>query len=100
MTELPQWALYAVALGTPLSAFLGVMINVWFTHRMARSDDRRADADDQAFVDAALREVLGDELAEHPSDGLEGLDVEVVDEAERGRPDVSLRPDDDREGDS
>ncbi len=42
MTELPRWAVYVVAFGTPLSALLGVLISQWLTRRTARETDTRS----------------------------------------------------------
>lgn len=41
-TELPLWAVYAVAFGTPLSALLGVLISQWLTRRTAKETDTRS----------------------------------------------------------
>ncbi len=41
-TELPTWAVYAVALGTPASAFIGVMVTGWLNRRTAQELERRS----------------------------------------------------------
>lgn len=42
MTSLPTWAVYAVSLGAPLAAFVGVLIGHLITRRGAHELDRRA----------------------------------------------------------
>lgn len=36
MTELPVWAVYVVAFGTPLSALAGVLVSQWLSRRTAK----------------------------------------------------------------
>jgi hypothetical protein len=42
MTQLPLWAVYVIAFGTPLSAFLGVLISQWLLRRTAKETDTRS----------------------------------------------------------
>lgn len=42
VSQLPTWAVYAVAFGTPASAFLGVLINGWLNRRGARELESRS----------------------------------------------------------
>ena len=42
MTELPLWAVYVVTFGTPLSAFLGVLISQLLSRRTAKETDTRS----------------------------------------------------------
>lgn len=39
MSTLPTWALYAVSLGSPLSAFIGVAVGQWFSRKGATELD-------------------------------------------------------------
>ncbi len=41
-TELPTWAVYAVSLGTPTSAFTGVMLTGWLGRRTATEQETRS----------------------------------------------------------
>jgi hypothetical protein len=41
-TQLPTWAVYAVALGTPISAFVGVVVSNVLTRRGANELERRS----------------------------------------------------------
>lgn len=42
MTTLPTWAVYAVSLGTPVAAFLGVLVAQWMTRKGARELETRS----------------------------------------------------------
>lgn len=42
MTTLPTWAVYAVSLGTPVAAFLGVLVAQWITRKGARELETRS----------------------------------------------------------
>jgi hypothetical protein len=42
MTQLPTWAVYAVALGTPISAFVGVLVSNVLTRRGAKELELRS----------------------------------------------------------
>jgi hypothetical protein len=42
MTQLPTWAVYAVALGTPTSAFVGVLVSNVLTRRGAKELELRS----------------------------------------------------------
>ena len=39
MTSLPTWALYAVSLGSPILAFVGVLVGHWLLRRGAKELD-------------------------------------------------------------
>jgi len=42
VTELPLWAVYTVAFGTPLSALLGVLVSQWLSRRTAKETGTRS----------------------------------------------------------
>lgn len=42
MTTLPTWAVYAVSFGTPVAAFLGVLVAQWITRKGARELETRS----------------------------------------------------------
>lgn len=42
MTTLPTWAVYAVSLGTPVAAFLGVLVAQWITRKGAKELETRS----------------------------------------------------------
>lgn len=42
MTTLPTWAVYAVSFGTPVAAFLGVIVAQWITRVGARELEMRS----------------------------------------------------------
>lgn len=41
-TTLPLWAVYAVSFGTPVLAFLGVLLGSWLTRRSAQDLETRS----------------------------------------------------------
>jgi hypothetical protein len=42
VTTLPTWAVYAVSFGTPVAAFLGVLVAQWITRKGARELETRS----------------------------------------------------------
>ena len=89
MTSLPTWAVYAVSFGTPLFAFLGVLVGHWLlrkgateldvwrrreeTMRMLRwaSEQATSDEDAKARMGVAALAALSDsELLQEPDQAL------------------------------
>jgi FtsZ-interacting cell division protein ZipA len=115
MTELPLWAIYLAAFGTPLSALIGVLVSGWWSGRRHRgsvfmehlewaselsvaSDERtrlfgvgQLDAlrrsrwyrpSDAPLIEAALREVVREPLADVAASDAESILVEIIDGGE------------------
>ena len=85
MSTVPTWAIYAVSLGSPLSAFIGVVLGQWLsrkgateldvwrrreeTRRMLRWASEQAASSDAARADmgvAALQALSRSELMQEP----------------------------------
>lgn len=93
-TTLPLWAVYAVSFGTPILAFLGVLLGSWLTRRSATELETRSKREETMRTLRWAAELAAsdkDDLAQLGVAELRALlDSELLDESQKVFIDAAL----------